>query len=199
MTLAPMARIQFKNVVERVLHVPGNYRGGTLEMAIVFDSVLDKSHVLQLGKDIADLLKSQSEIFRNVRLNTIRWISDDRIEKEISSMPFLQMGRYFDSYEQIENEKRADILAGQLKKFYARSKLILLVTDGNYLLGDRERLKSNLRPFLYKKLVIIRISANKPEGMADTKEAAIYSGAELLNGMAASEAVIDERNPDTER
>lgn len=181
MVFTPIVRMQFKNAVERVLHVPGNYNGGILEMAVVFDSNLDKSCALGLGKDIAGLLKSQSEVFRNVRLNTLRWISDDRIEKDISSIPFLQMGRYFDNYEQAENEKRADILTGQLKKFYARSKLILLVTDGSYLIGDTDRLRSSLQPFLYRKLVIVQAAVNRPEEAADTEAVSIHAGIELLN------------------
>ena len=40
------------NFVEQVLHVPGNYSGGILEMAIVFDSALDRNTAAALTGDL---------------------------------------------------------------------------------------------------------------------------------------------------
>lgn len=169
-------RMQIKNAIERVLHVPGNYTGGTLEMAIVFDCNLSERCVRQTGKDIVALLKSHSEIFRNVRLNTICWERDDRFVKELSSLPYLQMGRCFDGYQRMENKKRVELLAGQLKKFYARSKIILLFTDGNCQVEDEELLNKNMHPFLYRKLVIVQLYADEPE--ADKHMAKVHMGME---------------------
>lgn len=150
-------RMQIKNGVERVLHVPGNYGGGTLEMAMVFDCNLSEECARQIGKDIAALLKSHSEIFRNVRLNTICWEEDDKLIKEVTSLPQLQMGRSLTGYQCRKDKKRMELLAGQLKKFYARSKLILLVTDGNCQVEDEELYRENMHPFLYRKLIIIQL------------------------------------------
>ena len=68
MSITAAIRIQLKNAVEHVLHVQGNYTGGILEMAIVIDRNLPKEEAAQRAKDLVQILKSQNEIFRNVRL-----------------------------------------------------------------------------------------------------------------------------------
>ena len=156
MAFTPVERMQIKNAIERVLHAPGNYSGGTLEMAVVFDCNLSKSVIRQIGKDIADLLKSHSEVFRNVRLNGICWEKDEVLVKELTSLPYLQMGRYFDDYECVKNRKRLELLTEQLKKFYARSKIILVFSDGDYQIKDERLYKESMHPFLYRKMILLR-------------------------------------------
>lgn len=150
-------KMQIKNAMEKVLHVPGNYAGGTLEMAMVFDGNLTEECARQAGADMAALLKSHSEIFRNVRLNVICWEGDDELVKELSSLPLLQMGRALGGFRHAGKRKRPELLAGCLKKFYARSKIILLFTDGNCRVEDERLFRENMHPFLYRKLVILQI------------------------------------------
>ena len=177
MSFAPVERMQIKNSIERVLHVPGNYSGGTLEMAMVFDCNLPEEYIKRIGKDMAALLKSHSEIFRNVRLNIICWEEDEAFIKEVSSIPYLQMGRCFDSYRCVKNAKRLEILACQLKKFYARSKIIIFFTDGNYLVEDRISFKENMHPFLHRKLIVLRCDT---DDKGQTGKISVYSGTELM-------------------
>ena len=166
MAFRPVERMQIKNAVERVLHAPGNHQGGILEMAMVFDCNLSAECVRQAGTDIAALLKSHSEVFRNVRLNTICWEGDGELMKEVTSIPHLQMGRCFDGYRCRRDKKRLELLAGELKKFYARSKLVLLFTDGDCLIGDEELFIENMHPFLYRKFIVIRfcMDGQDPDG-----------------------------------
>ena len=152
-----LQKIQLRNAVEQVLHVPGNYRGGILEMTIVFDCNLSKQTSAETAKELANALKQQNELFRNVRLNTIQWRNDDELIKEITPMVHLQMGTYFNSYEQFETEKTLEILTGQLKKFYARSKLIIALTDGKYTVQEPEILEESLKPFLGTKLILVKV------------------------------------------
>lgn len=154
-TFTAVERMHLKNTVEKVLHVPGNYSGDYLEMAMVFDCNLSKEFLTQAGKEIVDILKSHSKVFRNVRMNALQWRSDNELIKEISSLPLIQMGRYFKDYEGLRSVKKIEVLAEQLKKFYARSKIIILITDGKYIVEDEELLKNSLQPFLYRKLIII--------------------------------------------
>lgn len=160
MAFHAVERMQIKNAVEKVLHVTGNYQGGILEMAAVFDCNLSEDCVRRVGKDTAALLKSHSEIFRNVRLNTICWKGDGNLEKEVSSIPLLQMGRCFDGYWCRKENKRLELLAGDLKKFYARSKLVFLFTDGNCHVGDEGIFNENMHPFLYRKLIVVRLGTD---------------------------------------
>lgn len=189
MAFTPVERMQIKNAVERVLHVPGNYNGGTLEMAMVFDCNLSKEPICQIGKGIATLLKSHSEVFRNVRLNGIQWESDTIFIKEVTSLPHLQMGRYFEEYKCIEHRKRLELLTEQLKKFYARSKVILLFTDGNYQIEDLALFKESIHPFLYRKLIIVECCSDTVntedmdiEGQAEgaSWKLQVHAGTELL-------------------
>ena len=149
--------LQIKNAVMRVLRVPGNYSGGILEMAIVLDGSVPAERLAGDCAQLCAALKRTDEVFRNVRLNLVKWISDDRIIKEISSLAALQMGKGFDGIECAHKgeEKSLDELLRQLKLFYARSKLILLITDGDFQRKDETKIQEHLHPFLGRKLIVL--------------------------------------------
>lgn len=153
--------LQMKNAVMRVLHVPGNYSGGILEMAVVADYHLPSEELKDACSEIAGALKRTDEVFRNVRLNLIKWVADDIIIKEISALPKLQMGNAFEDYEELSGKKKIsgkkslDELFRQLKLFYARSKIIILITDESYEILDEKKIKEYLHPFLVRKLIIL--------------------------------------------
>lgn len=155
-----MTSLEIKNIkdqVQRILHVPGNYMGGNLEFAIVLDYHVDKESLMEFSSELVKLLKSTDKIFINARLNLIKWINDEKIIKEVSSMGMLQMGRCFEDYEKGTSNKTYDLLTEQLKKFYARSKLIILVTDNAFFINDMQTVNENLNPFLHRKLMKIDI------------------------------------------
>ena len=160
--LTDVQLMQVKNSIMRVLHIPGNFFGENLEMAIVADCHIPTKELQEDLKRLANMLKRQDETFRNVRLNLIKWISDEQITKEVSSLSYLQMGRAFSEEEQSglkENaaeDKSLDELLRQLKLFYARSKVILLITDGTYRIKNEDVVKEALRPFLGRKLLIVK-------------------------------------------
>ena len=99
MALTPVQNLQLHNQIERVLHVPGNYRGGILEMAIVIDCAYDKERVQTLCADIVTSCKKQSEVFRNIRLNVVTWRSE-KILTETVAAAYLQMGTWFEHYQE---------------------------------------------------------------------------------------------------
>lgn len=158
-----LQKLKLRNAVEQVLHVPGNYRGGILEMAIVFDCNITKQTITETAKELATALKQQSEVFRNVRLNTIQWRSDSELIKEVTPMAHLQLGTYFENYEQKSTEKALEILTDQLKKFYARSKLIIVLTDEKFTVREPEGLEESLKPFLKSKLIFVKIKGGTGE------------------------------------
>lgn len=159
MSLTPVRNLQLHNQIERVLHIPGNYRGGILEMAIVVDCTYDREDVRSLCADIMESCKKQSDIFRNVRLNMVMW-GADRIDTQTAACAHIQMGTFFDRYEpeDIVAVKSAEKLMEYLKKFHARSKLILVVVRDQeqfHQVADPDRLREALNPFLKQKLVMI--------------------------------------------
>lgn len=167
--LTDIELLQLKNAVNHILHVPGNYTGGVLEMAVVADYNLQEDILRESCGRIADMLKKQDETFRNVRLNLIRWISDEQIEKEVIPMSFLLTGRAFtggaaagtkvetaDGGLPEKTVKTLDELFRQLKLFYARSKVILVLTDGSYRIADERMVKEYLQPFLARKLLLLQ-------------------------------------------
>ena len=155
MELSMIQLLKMKQSVERILHVPGNYKGGILEMAIVVDCGLEKSVAKETIQTMTKALKSHSETFRNVRLNVIWWKSDEEIVTEVIPMPVLQMGTPFEKYEQCGEEKTLDALLGNLKLFQARSKLIFLVGDGEFKIADEENCMENLKPFQGRKMLLL--------------------------------------------
>lgn len=153
--------MQLNQMVERILHVPGNFSGGILEMTIVFDKKMNQETAAALGKNIALGLKKHSEVFRNVRLNVVQWQSDEEIINEV--FPFLQltMDSFYQKWQwnQGTADKHLSGLAEYLKLFHARSKVILLLSGEDFLYWDSEedeiRLKQALEPFLGKKLGMV--------------------------------------------
>lgn len=178
--LTQMQLLQIKNAAMRILHVPGNYCGGNLEMAVVADYHMPHQELKEKCAQIAGALKQTDEVFRNVRVNLIKWVSDECIIKEVSSLPVLQMGRAFDDYEEYhmsgtvgeagekkdaDKEKSLDELFRQLKLFYARSKIILIVTDGSFRVIDEKKLQEYLNPFLKRKILTVQPPQNNKYGI----------------------------------
>lgn len=144
-------KMNLNNAVERVLHVPGNYSGGILEMTLAIDCALPLDYVKNVAADVAASLRSHSEVFRNVRLNLLYWKSDSDMENRVIPISFLQMSGCFEDYTVTEEEKSLDALTARLKLFHARSKVILVLADEKLLVRDREEVQKNMKPFLGKK------------------------------------------------
>lgn len=155
MSMSVIEKMKLKNSVERVLHVPGNFTQSILEMAIVMDCSFQKEEIVSLTKEIVGILKTQSDVFRNVRLNTILWKGEGEFVEKVTAMPFLQMGTFFEDYQEIACDKTWDELLHRLKVFYARSKLILILSHENFDFKDKVKAKENLQPFLYRKLIVL--------------------------------------------
>ena len=159
--LSRIQEIQLKNQVQRVLHVPGNYNGGPLEMAVVFDSALEKEEATEAGKQIAAVLKSMGETFRNVRLNLVIW-NPQKVSHEISALPHLITGNGLREFEHSNEPKILEELCGNLKLFQARSRIVILVTKEKWTVNDAAILKENLNPFLYRRMILIAENEVKP-------------------------------------
>jgi len=155
MNLSPVFLMQFKKTVERILHVPGNYKGGVLEMAVVLDHNVSREAVQDLVPQLFRSLKMHSEVFRNVRLNMVHWESDDTIAGQVAPMSMAGMTSYYEAYECRTVRKDFMKLVQYLKLFQARAKLIILITDGANEEGTGETLKAAMQPFLDKKLMQI--------------------------------------------
>lgn len=154
-----MTPVQMKllaNDVERVLHAPGNLQDGKLtEMTIVLDYKLSLEQLQNNSADIVTALKRHGEFFQNVRLNVVKWISDEEIVTEILPLAMLGIGRGMEDYmeQSHRSDKNIEELAGKLKLFHARSKLIILISDGEWQIGNADMLQANLQPFLHKKWI----------------------------------------------
>jgi len=180
MTMNLIERKQLKNAVERVLHVQGNYMGGILEMAVVIDMSLSKEDASNHAKELVNTLKTHSEVFRNVRLNTILWKDNQDFIKEVTPLALLQMGRFFDSYESVSVKKKWDGLLATLKKFYARSKLIIVLTNESEVwVENKMEAKENMHPFLHKKMIVISFKKDSEE-QTENIRMQISMGTEIL-------------------
>ena len=160
MNLSPVFLMQFKNTVERILHVPGNYNGGILEMAVVLDHNVSREMAQELVPQLLRTLKMHSEVFRNVRLNIVQWESDEVIKNQVTPMSMAGLASYYESYGQQTICKDVKKLAQYLKMFQARAKLIILITDGANEEGTAESLKTVMLPFLDKKWMWVVLSGD---------------------------------------
>lgn len=144
---------KFKDTTERILHVPGNFTGPVLEMAVVLDRNLSREQLTEYLPSLLGALKRHSEVFRNVRLNVVDWCSDEEIANQVCPMSMVLLKSYYESYSQKKEEKTFEVLVEYLKKYQARAKLIILLTDGKYIVRQEELLEAGMRPFLDKKMM----------------------------------------------
>lgn len=149
---------QFTNKVEMILHSPCNIPSKMFEMTLVLDRSLSKEVVAELVPHLLKTLKRHSEVFANVRLNMVKWIDDDHIDNQIIPMSMAMISSHYESYEQNVTIKKYQSLMQNLKLFHARSKLIIVVTDGRYDVGDEEELRKIMQPFLYRKVMNVVVS-----------------------------------------
>lgn len=163
MNLSPVFLMKFKNTIERILHVKGNYSGGILEMAVVIDHSLPKECVQNVVPQLFRTLKMHSEVFRNVRLNMVEWCSDEMITAQVSPMSMAGMSGYYDGYEQQKIKKDFLKLVSYLKLFQARAKVIILLTDASCEGLAQEGVKAAMQPFLDKKLMQVVVSGETLE------------------------------------
>lgn len=149
---------QFTNKVEMILHSPCNIPGKMFEMTIVIDRNLSKDVVIQLVPHLLKTLKRHSEVFLNVRLNMVSWIEDGSINNQIVPMSMAMLDSHYEGYEQKNVRKDYKVLMQNLKLFHARSKLIIVMTDGTYEQGNVEELKKVMQPFLYRKVMNVVVN-----------------------------------------
>lgn len=164
MSLSQIQKIQLNKQVDHILHVPSNIPAGTkdnknqLEMAFVIDCSCDREYVESTLKDAVSGLKSHDKIFQNVRSNIVYWYDHkEKLETEVMPMSFIQLGKAFENgkYKIVENKPVLDDLCAYLKLYHARSKCILVITQGNYEITDKKSVKESLNPFLKSKLLMI--------------------------------------------
>lgn len=163
MNLSPVFLMKFKNTVERILHVKGNYTGGILEMAVVIDHSVPKESAQTVVPQLLRTLKMHSEVFRNVRLNVVEWCSDDLITAQVSPMSMAGMSGYYEGYIQQKEKKDILKLVSYLKLFQARSKMIILLTDVECEAFAQDSVKTAMQPFLDKKLMQVVVSGETLE------------------------------------
>lgn len=155
--LSPVMLMKFKNTVERILHVRGNYQGGILEMTVIVDNHLKKETLKNLLPEFLHALKLQGEVFRNVRFNYGIWQEEEVVKNQVCPMMAAITSNFYEEYKQKNSEKHLEALVKYLKLFHARSKLILVLTDDNCHIS--ENIKSEMQPFLDKKLMLITIKS----------------------------------------
>lgn len=157
MKISPVFLQQFKIKVERILHVKGNFSGKVLEMTVVMDTAIPKEEMTEILPELLKSLKKHSQVFQNVRFNAVTWQGDEQIKNKVCPMMQATLSSFYEEYEQVEQEKRIEPLIDYLKFYHARSKLVIVLTKGDYIIQDEAALESRLQPFLGKKMMYVRV------------------------------------------
>ena len=144
---------QFKNEVERILHLPGCVVKNTIELTFVLDKAMPGEWAQAATKDILSILKRHSEVFRNIRLNVVTW--GEKVTQDVIPTAQIVMGSYFDTWEEIEDKKRAgeEELYSFLRLFQARSKIVIVFSKDGLQQQNEAACKKLLQPFLGRKLI----------------------------------------------
>lgn len=170
MSLTQLQKLQINKMVDNILSSPSNkiHKGNILELSFVFDESSDKAYLKETASEVAASLKAHDKIFQNVRCNVIHW-NKGNITSEIKPMILAQPVMQPVSqpagepiFQSQSNKPMLDELAAYLKLYQARSRCVIIFTSGEYELGDKEKLKEGLNPFLKTRLLII-----SPEGIVN--------------------------------
>lgn len=153
LTLTQLEILQIVKKVDAILHVPGNDRGGNPEMTIVIDRSLRREDMQEAVTEVVKALKRSNEIFRNVRMNLVLWGPD--ISMCVAPMAMLMTGSAFAEYACSPCVKRYEDLFAYLKKFHARSRVVLVFADEKNEIADSQAAKEMLAPFLKSRLLLI--------------------------------------------
>lgn len=153
MELTEIGALQIAKRVDAILHIPGNYRGGNLEMTIVIDNSLLLEDFQDAVAAVTRALKRGNEIFRNVRLNLVFW--GQETTSVVTPMAMLMTGGAFREYRACPQEKKYEELFAYLKKFHARSKVVLVFADEKNKVADARAAREALTPFLKSKILLI--------------------------------------------
>ncbi len=122
-------------------------------MAIVIDASLERDDFQEAVTAVVKALKKSNEIFRNVRLNLVFW--GQEMTADVVPMAMLMTGGAFREYVSCPQKKRYEELFAYLKKFHARSKVILVFTDGKNEVTDAQAAQDALSPFLKSRLLLL--------------------------------------------
>ena len=165
MEITEIGALHIAQKADAILHVPGNYQGGILELAVVIDTSLKKEEFQDSLAAVIRALKKKQEIFRNVRLNLVYWKTEEIVSK-IVPMTMLMTDSAFEDYRICQDKKYYEDLFSYLKKFHARSKLVLVFAGGQNEIMDVQEAKEALSPFLKNKLLLI-CAGNEPGQLHD--------------------------------
>lgn len=157
MTLSILFQKKFLNKVEQILHSPCNTSKRMLEMTMIIDAHISKEKVREIVPVLLRILKSHNEAFKNVRFNMVWWNSDQSIETVVMPMSVAMLESTYEPYQVCNEKKEISFLLEKLKLFHARSKFILLLTDGMYERKDDEEIRKLLQPFLYRKILEVMV------------------------------------------
>lgn len=166
MSLSQIEKLQLNKQVDRIFHAPGNMIAGQQpEMAFVLDTTCDMEYVKSTLQDAVAALKAHDKMFQNVRSNVVYWQRSSQekpLITETMPMSFLQIGKPFDIHRDyweqesdVDNKPVFDDLCAYLKMFHARSKCILVFTQGEYQIQDKKKVQESLNPFLKMKLLVL--------------------------------------------
>lgn len=144
------------NRVEMILHSKINIPSKVLEMAVVMDTSVDKEIMKNVCQKLLKRLKGYSEVFKNVRLNMILWEKEKPVNKVTPMIKAMTDG-FYDDYICYREKKQYEELLEYLKLFQARSKIIIFVTDEKYTISDKRRCEEALKPFLSKKIIMVKV------------------------------------------
>lgn len=148
---------KIKQAVERILHVPGNFTADILEMAIILDHSVPQERMRETATALAKLLKGHSTVFRNARLNIVDWTAKE-ITQTVAPLSLFMLGGYFDGYEQSGQEKQIEPLLEFLRLYQARSKLVILLTDGSFGAAQEQGAQQFMKPFLERKMMALVVN-----------------------------------------
>ena len=124
-----------------------------MELTVVIDTSMEKTDFQDAVAAVVKALKRNNEIFRNVRLNLVLW--GQEMTSEVTPMAMLMTGGVFREYCVCPQKKKYEELFAYLKKFHARSKVVLVFTDGNNEVSDAQAAREALTPFLKSRILLI--------------------------------------------
>lgn len=149
---------KIKRTCKKILNLAGNsVKGNVIELSLLLDCHLSQDILNETAAELLTYLRKGKDPFTNMRINLIKWKSDEKIDRYPISYPEILMGRAITAKEVTETDSKnnLDTLLPILRKSYPKTKIVFFLTERERYFSDEKFVKEFIDPEYFKKILTI--------------------------------------------
>lgn len=149
---------KIKRTCKKILNLAGNsVKGNVIELSLLLDCHLSQDILNETAAELLTYLRKGKDPFTNMRINLIKWKSDEKIDRYPISYPEILMRRAITAKEVTETDGKnnLDTLLPILRKSYPKTKIVFFLTERERYFSGEKFVKEFIDPEYLKKILTI--------------------------------------------